>query len=88
MMNRSQPEPADATHGGGLRIGGRQVVAIVIAVLLIVLIAANNDDTNISLIFFDITLPLWIVLAVTALLGVGIGMLLGARRTKRKYMSV
>ncbi|MEZ5237912.1 MAG: hypothetical protein R2716_02800 [Microthrixaceae bacterium] len=37
-----------------------------------------------SLVFFTATLPLWAVLAVTALVGFGIGMLFGGRRTKAK----
>jgi len=83
----TQPAPHEQVHGGGLRLGGRQVMALVIGVLLIVFIAVNNDDVAVSFVFFNVELPLWVVLAGTALLGVGIGMLLGARRTKRKYMS-
>jgi uncharacterized integral membrane protein len=88
MMNPGESPSPDRDHGGGLRLNGRQVVGIAIAVLLVVFIAVNNEDVEVSLVFFKVSLPLWIVLAGTALLGVGIGMLLGARRTKRKYMNL
>lgn len=58
-----------------------------IAVLLLVFIVTNTDDANVTLFVTTVKLPLWLVLAITAVLGVLIGMGLGARRTKRKYMN-
>lgn len=85
MRNQSQAEPPDGDHGAGLRLSSRQIMGGIVAILLVVFIAANNANTTISVVFFKVTLPLWVVLAVTTLLGVGIGMLLGSRRTRRKY---
>jgi uncharacterized integral membrane protein len=82
-----QPKGTGPDTGGGFRPSGRQVVGGVIAVVLVVFIAINNDDTSINLLFRKVTLPLWLVLAVTALLGVLVGVGLGTRRTKRKYMN-
>ena len=85
MINQSRSDGVPSEEPGGFQVTGRQVVGGLIAVLLIVFIGFNSETTPVSLIFFTVTLPLWIVLAGTALLGVGIGMLLGGRRAKRKY---
>jgi uncharacterized integral membrane protein len=86
MMPKSErPDP----HGsGGFRPSGRQVGAGVIGLLLIVFIALNNDDAPVNLVLTKVTMPLWVVLGGTALLGFLVGLAFGARRTKRKYMSV
>jgi uncharacterized integral membrane protein len=81
-----QPKGTGPDTGGGFRPSGRQIGAGVIALVLVIFIAVNNDDTEINFLFKTFTLPLWLVLAGTALLGVLVGMSLGARRTKRKYM--
>lgn len=70
---------------GGFRPSGRQVGGAVIAVLLIVFIAANSKVVPVSLVFVSVDLPMWMVLAITALFGMGVGMLLGARRAKAKF---
>jgi uncharacterized integral membrane protein len=84
MPSDGRPDPGASS---GFRPNGRQIVGGVIAIVLVVFIAINNDDTSINLLFKEVTLPLWLVLAVTALLGVLVGVGLGTRRTKRKYMN-
>ncbi len=84
MMNRDRSDDVPDAGGGGFQPSGRQILGAVVAVVLVVFIAANNDDTEVSFVFFDATLPLWIVLALTALLGVGIGMVIGTRRARAK----
>ena len=79
----ARPEPKEP-----FRPSGRQIVGAIIAVLLLVFIVTNTDDAEVTLFVTTVTLPLWLVLAVTALLGVVVGIGLGARRTKRKYMEV
>jgi uncharacterized integral membrane protein len=69
----------------GFRPSGRQIGGAIIGVLMIVFIAANNKTVLVSLVFVSVELPLWLVLAVTALLGLGVGMLLGSRRAKAKF---
>ncbi|MCB1270479.1 MAG: hypothetical protein M9942_00285 [Microthrixaceae bacterium] len=77
------PGEPDEDHGG-FHPSGKQVGGAIIAVVLLVFIAVNSTSTEVSLIFFSPTLPLWLVLAVTALLGFGVGMLVGGRRTKAR----
>ena len=74
----ARPEPKEP-----FRPSGRQIVGAIIAVLLLVFIVTNTDDAEVTLFVTTVTLPLWLVLAVTALLGVVVGIGLGARRTKR-----
>lgn len=84
MPSQGRPEPKQP----GFRPSGRQIVGAVVAVLLIVFIAANNENKTINFIVTSVTMPLWLVLAVTALLGFLVGLGFGARRTRRKYMDV
>lgn len=75
-------EPQDAPQG--FRPTARQIGGGLITILLLAFIAANNETVPVSLIFVSAHLPLWLVLAVTALLGLGVGVLLGSRRAKAK----
>lgn len=67
---------------------GRQIVGAIIAIVLLVFIVTNTESAEVTLFVTSVKWPLWLVLAITALLGVLVGMGLGARRTKRKYMDV
>lgn len=85
-MGRSDHLPGEPdTSSQGFRPNGRQIGGGIIAVLLIVFIAANSETVPVSLVFVSAKLPMWLVLSISAVLGVGIGMLLGSRRAKAKY---
>jgi len=84
MLNHDRSDDAPGGDGEGFRPSGRQIGGGIVAVLLIVFIAVNSESVAVSFVFFETTLPLWVVLAITALLGVGIGMMIGTRRTKAK----
>lgn len=83
MAGGARPEPKEPFRPSGRQIGGA-----IIALLLLVFIITNTDDAEVTLFVTTVTLPLWLVLAGTALLGVVVGIGLGTRRTKRKYMDV
>lgn len=76
----ARPEPKEP-----FRPSGRQAAGGIVAVLLLIFIVTNTDDAEVTLFITTVTLPLWFVLGGTAVLGVLVGMGLGARRTKRKY---
>lgn len=82
MSGGARPEPKEP-----FRPSGRQIAGGLIAVLLLIFIVTNTDDAAVTLVVTTVTMPLWLVLAGTALLGVIVGMGLGSRRTKRKYMN-
>ena len=60
----------------------KQVVAGIIGLVLLVFVLQNTDSTSITLLVFDVTFPLWLVLAATIALSVGVGYLMGSRRRK------
>ncbi len=64
-------------------ITSKQVTAGVLGLLLLVFVLQNTDSTSITLLVFDVTFPLWLVLAATIVLSIGIGYLLGSRRRRR-----
>jgi uncharacterized integral membrane protein len=86
MMPKS--ERPDQPGSGGFRPSGRQILGGMVGLVLILFIAFNNDDAPVNLIVTKVTMPLWVVLGGTALLGFLVGLAFGARRTKRKYMNV
>lgn len=55
---------------GGFNVG--LIGAGVLAALLVVFIAQNRNDVEVTLFFWDFTGPLWLVLAVTVLVGLAI----------------
>jgi uncharacterized integral membrane protein len=68
------------TRGG---LAPRQIIALVIAVVSLILIAVNWVETEVSLIFAQVTMPLAILLAVVFVGGMAAGALLTRRRAKR-----
>lgn len=84
MPSQGKPEP----KSGGFKPTSRQIIGAILAVVLIVFIAFNNDDAPVNFIVATVTMPLWLVLAGTALLAFAVGTGFGARRTKRKYMDL
>jgi uncharacterized integral membrane protein len=69
-------------EGRGLRVTPKAVGVAVLVVIVVVLIAQNTNDTKVDILFLSFTAGLWVILTITALLGVGIGLLLGRRRYK------
>lgn len=60
----------------------RLVIAFGLAALLITWILQNAGPVQTKLLFFTVTMPQNALLAITALLGVGAGMLLALRQTE------
>lgn len=55
-------------------------IALLVAALVIWFITANSEDANVSFMFFDAVVPLWLALAITGVGGFLVGMLFGRRR--------
>ncbi len=64
------------------RISPRTWIGLLIAMLVIVFIAGNQDDANISFLFTEAVLPLWLALGLTGAGGFLVGMLMGRRRRR------
>ncbi|MFE5094267.1 DUF1049 domain-containing protein [Streptomyces sp. NPDC056638] len=78
---RPHAPPTLSVKGRDVRI--RTIGILVLIGLAIWFIAANTESVGIRLWVPIVTLPLWAVLTVTLLVGLGIGALLAHRRAKR-----
>lgn len=77
----SADRPASVTVGGReMRI--RTIAFLILGVLAIWFIAANTASVQIRLWIPTVTLPLWLVLLVTLLVGAALGWLLARRRAR------
>ncbi len=72
-----QRGPAERTRPSNRTIGG-----IVLAVLLVVWILVNQSSVEVSFVFGSVEMPLWVALAIAAVLGAAVGFVLGRRRYK------
>ncbi|BFV60684.1 hypothetical protein KCMC57_up57880 [Kitasatospora sp. CMC57] len=72
--------PTVTVRGKDVRM--RTIGIVILAVLAIWFIAANTASVSIHLWIPTVTLPLWVVLAVTLLVGAAIGWLVARRRAK------
>ncbi|WP_327676467.1 LapA family protein [Kitasatospora sp. NBC_00458] len=72
--------PTVTVKGRDLRL--RTIGIGVLAVLAVWFIAANTDSVSVTLWVADVTMPLWVVLTATLLVGLVIGYFLARRRRK------
>lgn len=70
----------------GFRVNGRLLVGGLLGLVLVVFILSNRQDVAVNFLFAEFTLPLWVTLTVTALLGFAVGTLavFVRRRQRRK----
>ncbi len=80
VMAEGRPGSPDNTGSG---ITGKQIGVGLIGLALLVFVLQNTDSTSITLLVFDVTFPLWLVLAVTIALSVGVGYVMGRSRRRR-----
>jgi len=65
---------------------GRLIVVAVIAVVILVFILQNGAGVRLNFLWFDFTWPSWLVIILSLVLGVVVGLLIGAyaRRPRRR----
>ena len=68
----------------GFRPSGRQIGIGVVVLALVVFVLQNTDTTSVTLFIFDVSFPLWLVLAGTILISMGVGYVMGSRGRGRK----
>ncbi|MEU1231755.1 DUF1049 domain-containing protein [Streptomyces sp. NPDC005828] len=81
------PKQTPRTSGGGTsRLAGAftpgRIAMIVVAVLTLVFIFENTREVRIRLLIPEVTMPLYVALLATALLGAACGYYVAARRRK------
>jgi putative membrane protein len=55
------------------RISGRGIAALIILVVAVVFMAQNTDSVNVTFLFFDLSMPLWLVILIVFVLGMLLG---------------
>ncbi len=66
------------------RMAGRKIGGLVIGAVLVVWILANRERVEVSFIVTTAVIPLWVVLAIAAALGVVAGFLIGRTRYRSR----
>ncbi|WP_354637821.1 LapA family protein [Kitasatospora camelliae] len=85
-MAKNTSPPHDRTHEpSSVTVKGREMrmrtIGVgILAILAVWFIAANTDSVSITLWVATVTLPLWVVLTVTLLVGAVIGIFVARRR--------
>jgi lipopolysaccharide assembly protein A len=85
-MQPSTPGNQPAAGGSGnpvLRYLGAHWAAVVLVVVTVVFVAENRERVSIDVLVVHVRAPLWLVLSVTAVVGILIGLLIARRRAKR-----
>ena len=65
----------DGRLGGGGAV--RLVLAVVLLAALALFVGQNTDDVAVDWLVFDLTLPLWLLLVLTAVVGAALGEVAG-----------
>jgi uncharacterized integral membrane protein len=65
--------------GSGRNISPKMVIAIILVVIVIVLGIANSKKVKVDFVVADVTLPLFVVIVGSAIIGLVIGYFLGRR---------
>ena len=68
----------------GWRPTAREVLGVLVLVLILVFALVNLEDAPIDLVVGQVTLPIFFVIAVPALIGFVIGLLFQHRRERRR----
>ena len=84
MAGELHHDAAETAHAPGEHRPWRTYAAIAIAIVAIIVIVQNSEETNVKILFAEITTPLVFALLVAFVLGALTGWLLPrVRRTRR-----
>lgn len=76
--------PSDGDAESGLRLSGGAISALSGLGLLAVFMAQNTDDVNVTFLFWDFSMPVWLLTLGAAILGAIIWLGLGILRRSRR----
>jgi uncharacterized integral membrane protein len=81
MENNSIPTDSD-----GRKLGGGAIASIGGLAVLVIFMLQNTDDVTVEFLFWDFTLPVWLLTLVAALVGALVWLGLGVLRRHRRRM--
>ena len=82
MVMNSTPERG--TDESGVRLGGGAIATLSGLGVLAVFMAQNTDDVNVSFLFWDFSVPVWLLALGAAFVGAFIWFGLGVLRRHRR----
>ena len=68
--------------GSGRNISPKMIVVAILVVIVVILAIVNSQDANVDFVVGDVTLPLFVVIVGSALIGLIVGYFLGRREKK------
>lgn len=71
---------ANGSSGGKGGIGAKQIIVGVLILVVIVLAIANSNKVKVDLLIHDFTMPLFVVIVGSAVIGFLIGWFVGRNR--------
>lgn len=80
MSRLSEEDPKKS----GLRLSGGAISALTGLGLLAVFMVQNTDDVNVTFLFWDFSMPVWLLTLGAAILGAAIWLGLGILRRHRR----
>ena len=68
--------------GSGRNISPKMILVAILVVIIVILAIANSQDTTVDFVVADISLPLFVVIVGSALVGLIVGYFLGRRERR------
>jgi uncharacterized integral membrane protein len=68
--------------GSGRDISPKLIIAVILVVIVVVLAIANSKKVKVDFVVADVTLPLFVVIVGSAIIGLIVGYFLGRRERK------
>jgi uncharacterized integral membrane protein len=68
--------------GSGRNISPRMILVAILVVIIVILAIVNSQDIKVDFVVADITLPLFVVIVGSALVGLIVGYFLGRRERR------
>ncbi|MFM9376105.1 LapA family protein [Gordonia sp. VNK21] len=86
-MSKNPPPSAPAQRSFGrdvLNFLTRNWLPLILVILAIIFIAQNTNRANFTVFWVDISSPVWLMLTITAIVGVLVGWYVGRYRGKER----
>jgi uncharacterized integral membrane protein len=81
---KSRPNHGGTPRERVVRFARQRWLAIVLVVLIVIFIAQNRQRVSINFLWLHLRSPLWFILAITAIVGLAIGVSVARRQARSK----